>query len=182
VVLLTAYVGVQGRLYEMAALRVAGVPTGVLRRAVLREYRLLLGAPLLVGFLAGALGAVLMLPGVPLVTVGVTGGALTYRPGPGVLPVAIVDERAGFHARRPDGRPAAAPRDTGPATGGAAMIRRSIGTSGGSFDLPLCISIGSGKPNTCQGGKVGPASHRRPFVSSGGSDELVRRRTCAGRV
>ena len=57
------------------------MPPGVLRRAVLREYRLLLGAPLLVGFLAGAVGAVVMLPGIPLVTVGVTGGVLTYRPG-----------------------------------------------------------------------------------------------------
>jgi hypothetical protein len=96
VVLLTAYVGAQGRLYEMAALRVAGVRPGVLRRAILREYRLLLGAPLLVGFLAGVLGAVLMLPGVPLVTVGSTGGALTYRPGPGVLPVAVAVSVFGF--------------------------------------------------------------------------------------
>jgi putative ABC transport system permease protein len=96
VVLLTAYVGVRGRLYELAALRVAGVRPALLRRAVLREYRLLLGAPLLVGFLAGAVGALLMLPGVPLVTVGVPGGALTYRPGFGALPVAVVVSLLGF--------------------------------------------------------------------------------------
>jgi putative ABC transport system permease protein len=96
VVLLTAYVGAQGRLYEMAALRVSGVRPSVLRRAVLREYRLLLGAPLLVGFLAGAAGAVVMLPGVPLVTVGVTSPALSYRPGFGALPLAVGVSVAGL--------------------------------------------------------------------------------------
>jgi hypothetical protein len=63
---------------------------------VLREYRLLLGAPLLVGFLAGAVGAVVMLPGVPLVTVGVASPAISYRPGVGALPVAIVATALGF--------------------------------------------------------------------------------------
>ncbi len=96
VVLLTAYVGVRGRLYEIAALRVAGVRPAVLRRAVLQEYRLLLGAPLLVGFLVGAVGALLMLPGVPLVTVGTAGGALTYQPGFGALAVAVVVSLLGF--------------------------------------------------------------------------------------
>ncbi len=96
VVLLTAYIGVQGRLYEMAALRVSGVRPSVLRRAVLREYRLLLGAPLLVGFLAGAAGAVVMLPGVPLVTVGSTSDSLSYRPGLGALPVALAVTLLGF--------------------------------------------------------------------------------------
>jgi hypothetical protein len=96
VVLLTAYIGVRGRLYELAALRVSGVRPAVLRRAVLREYRLLLGAPLVVGFLAGAAGAVVMLPGVPLVTVGVANTALTYRPGLGALPVAMVVSVLGF--------------------------------------------------------------------------------------
>ncbi|MCW2642061.1 MAG: hypothetical protein JWP76_4367 [Dactylosporangium sp.] len=96
VVALTAYVGVRGRLYEMAALRMSGVRAGVLRRAVLREYGLLLGPPLLVGFLAGVAGAVVMLPGVPLVTVGVTSPAISYRLGVGVLPVAIVVSALGF--------------------------------------------------------------------------------------
>jgi putative ABC transport system permease protein len=75
---------------------VSGVRPSVLRRAVLREYRLLLGAPLLVGFLAGAAGAVVMLPGVPLVTVGSTSDALSYRPGLGALPVALAVMLLGF--------------------------------------------------------------------------------------
>src|SRR5262249_61039558 len=66
VVLLTAYIGVRGRRYEMAALRLSGVAPLVLRQAVLREYRLLLGAPALVGFLAGVAGAGGMLPRPPL--------------------------------------------------------------------------------------------------------------------
>ncbi|HEX6497710.1 MAG TPA: FtsX-like permease family protein [Micromonosporaceae bacterium] len=90
VVLLTAYIGADARLYELAALRVAGVRQAVLRRAVLREYRSLLGAPLVVGFLAGVGGALLMLPGIPLVTVGTPVGAVAYRPGPGALPVATL--------------------------------------------------------------------------------------------
>jgi hypothetical protein len=90
VVLLTAYVGVQGRLYELAALRVAGVRAGALRRAVLREYRALLLLPVLVGFAAGIAGALVMLPGIPLVTVGTPAGAVDYRPGIGALPVAAV--------------------------------------------------------------------------------------------
>jgi hypothetical protein len=36
------------------------------------------------------------------------------------------------------------------------MMMGSFGTPGGSFDLPVCRLIGSGKPNTCQGGKAGP--------------------------
>jgi hypothetical protein len=90
VVLLTAYVGVQGRGYELAALRVAGVPAKVLRRSVLREYRSLLFLPVLVGFVAGIAGALVMLPGIPLVTVGTPAGAIDYRPGIGALPVAAV--------------------------------------------------------------------------------------------
>ncbi len=90
VVLLTAYVGVQGRLYELAALRVAGVRRSVLRRAVFREYRALLGLPFVVGLAAGVLGALVMLPGIPLVTVGQPTGAFSYRPGLGALPIAVV--------------------------------------------------------------------------------------------
>jgi hypothetical protein len=89
VVLLTAYVGVQGRLYELAALRVTGVRARVLRRAVFREYRALLGLPLVVGLGAGVAGALVMLPGIPLVTVDQPAGAFTYRPGFGALPVAV---------------------------------------------------------------------------------------------
>ncbi|MGC9670193.1 hypothetical protein ACNTMW_27080 [Planosporangium sp. 12N6] len=95
VVVVTAYVGARARGYELAALRVAGVRTGVLRRAVLREYRLLLGVPLLVGLLAGVAGAAVMLPGLPLVTVG-TARAVGYRPALGVLPVALGVTVLGF--------------------------------------------------------------------------------------
>src|SRR6185437_12863629 len=96
VVLLTAYVGVQGRLYELAALRVAGVRRSVLRRAVFREYRALLGLPFVVGLAAGVLGALVMLPGIPLVTVGQPTGSFTYRPGAGALPVAIAVSLVGL--------------------------------------------------------------------------------------
>jgi hypothetical protein len=88
VVLLTAYVGVRARLYELAALRVAGVRAGQLRRAVFREYRALLGLPLVVGLAAGVLGAMVMLPGIPLVTVGVA-SPVALRLGMGALPVAV---------------------------------------------------------------------------------------------
>ncbi|MEV4131364.1 FtsX-like permease family protein [Dactylosporangium sp. NPDC049742] len=88
VVLLTAYVGVRARLYELAALRVAGVRSGQLRRAVFREYRALLGVPLVVGLGAGLLGAMVMLPGIPLVTVGVA-SPITWELGMGALPVAV---------------------------------------------------------------------------------------------
>jgi putative ABC transport system permease protein len=96
VVLLTAYVGVQARLYELAALRVAGVRRSVLRRAVFREYRALLGLPFVVGLAAGVLGALVMLPGIPLVTVGQPAGSFTYRPGLGALPVAVALSLAGL--------------------------------------------------------------------------------------
>ncbi|MFI5907076.1 FtsX-like permease family protein [Dactylosporangium sp. NPDC051541] len=89
VVLLSAYVGVRARLYELAALRVAGVRAGPLRRAVFREYRALLGLPLVVGLAAGIVGALVMLPGIPLVTAGAPAGSFTYEPGLGALPIAL---------------------------------------------------------------------------------------------
>ncbi|HET6213093.1 MAG TPA: FtsX-like permease family protein [Micromonosporaceae bacterium] len=88
VVLLTAYIGVDARLYELAALRVVGVRRRLLRRGVLREYAALLAMPLVVGFAVGAAGAVLMLPGIPLVTAGTPAGSLSWKPGLGALPVA----------------------------------------------------------------------------------------------
>jgi hypothetical protein len=88
-VLLTAYVGAQTRRYELAALRVAGVRPRVLRLGLLREYAHLIGLPFLVGLLAGVAGAVLMLPGIPLVTVGTATGEITYTAGFGALPVAV---------------------------------------------------------------------------------------------
>jgi hypothetical protein len=95
-VLLTAYVGAQARRYEFAALRVAGVRPKLLRRGLLREYGLLLGIPLAVGLLAGMAGAVLMLPGIPLVTVGTPLDEITYVPRIGVLPIAVAVTVAGL--------------------------------------------------------------------------------------
>jgi hypothetical protein len=88
-VLLTAYVGAQTRRYELAALRVAGIRPWVLRRGLLREYLHLIGVPFVVGLLAGVAGALLMLPGIPLVTVGTATGEITYTPSLGALPMAI---------------------------------------------------------------------------------------------
>ncbi|HET8641775.1 MAG TPA: ABC transporter permease, partial [Pseudonocardiaceae bacterium] len=96
VVVLTAYVGADARRYELAALRVAGVRRALLRWGVLREYGALLGLPLLVGFAVGATGAVLMLPGIPLVTVDRPAGDIGWRPGPGALPVALAVCLAGL--------------------------------------------------------------------------------------
>ncbi|HEY1485342.1 MAG TPA: FtsX-like permease family protein [Micromonosporaceae bacterium] len=78
VVLLGAYVGAGARIYEYAALKVAGVRPRVLRRAVLREYWTMLGITLVVGVAAGLGGAVLMLPSIPLVTVGQAVGTVPY--------------------------------------------------------------------------------------------------------
>ncbi|WP_432835900.1 FtsX-like permease family protein [Dactylosporangium sp. CA-092794] len=89
VVLLTAYIGVRARLGEFAALRMAGVRAGQLRRAVFREYRALLGLPLVVGLAAGIAGALVVLPGVPLVAVGTPAGSFSYEPSLGALPIAL---------------------------------------------------------------------------------------------
>jgi len=96
VVLLTAYVGAESRLYELAALRVTGVRRRVLRRGILREYAALLAMPLVVGFGVGAAGALLMLPGIPLVTVDRPAGDIGWRPGPGALPLAVAVTLAGL--------------------------------------------------------------------------------------
>jgi len=95
-VLLTAYVGAQNRRYEFAALRVAGVRPKLLRRGLIREYVLLLGIPLAVGLFAGMAGAVLMLPGIPLVTVGTPLDEINYVPRVGVLPIAVAVTVAGL--------------------------------------------------------------------------------------
>jgi hypothetical protein len=89
-VLLTAYVGAGTRRYEFAALRVAGVRPRVLRRSVRREYLTILGVPLVLGLAAGIAGAVIMLPGIPLVTTGAPVGEFSYEPGMGALPIAVV--------------------------------------------------------------------------------------------
>jgi hypothetical protein len=63
---------------------------------LLREYVHLLGLPVLVGLLTGVAGAALMLPGIPLVTVGTSLGEVTYQPGLGALPVAVAATLAGL--------------------------------------------------------------------------------------
>lgn len=88
-VLLTAYIGTGTRRYELAALRVAGVRPGVLRRGLLREYAHLLGVPFVVGLAAGVAGAVVMLPGIPLVTAGTSVGEVTLSPQVGALALAV---------------------------------------------------------------------------------------------
>jgi hypothetical protein len=95
-VLLTAYVGAQARRYELAALRVTGVRPMLLRRGLVREYAHLLLAPVLAGLLAGLAGAALMLPGMPVVTVGAALGELAYEPGPGALPAALAATAVGL--------------------------------------------------------------------------------------
>lgn len=96
VVALSGRIGIEHRLYELAALRVAGVRTGLLRRGLLREYAALLGWPLVVGFGTGLLAAALMLPGTPLVETGVPVPAPTYQPAFGALAVAAAVTAAGL--------------------------------------------------------------------------------------
>jgi putative ABC transport system permease protein len=95
-VLLTAYVGSGTRRYELAALNVAGVRRRTLRAGLLREYVHLLGLPFVVGLLAGGAGALLMLPAIPLVTVGTATGAITYTPSRGALPIAVAATAIGL--------------------------------------------------------------------------------------
>jgi hypothetical protein len=93
---LSTRVGAATRRSDLAALRLVGVPAALLRRAARREYTTLLGWPVLVGLAVGATTAVLMLPGVPLVEAGAAGGAPTYRPAVGALPVAVAATVAGL--------------------------------------------------------------------------------------
>ncbi len=90
VVLLGAFVGSEARVYEYAALKVAGVQPRLLRRALLREYRSTLGVAMVIGLAAGIGGAVLMLPGIPLVSVGGPVGDVPYGARMVALPFAIV--------------------------------------------------------------------------------------------
>jgi hypothetical protein len=78
-VLLDAYTGARWRRREISGLWVAGVLPSILRGALLREYRLLLGAPLLVGTAAGLGGAALILPAIPLAGTGDLAVAPEYR-------------------------------------------------------------------------------------------------------
>ena len=74
VVALSGSVQAPARRGDLAALRAAGVPEPLLRRALRREYAALLGWPLLVGTVAGAAIAGLTVPVIPLVETGVASG------------------------------------------------------------------------------------------------------------
>jgi hypothetical protein len=96
VVVLSTRLGAAGRRAERAALRVAGVPARVLRRAVRREYASLLGWPVLVGTGVGVASAALLLPAVPLVETGIVGPVPAYLPWSGALPLALLATVAGL--------------------------------------------------------------------------------------
>jgi hypothetical protein len=96
VVALSGRVGVESRRYELAALRVTGVRARLLRRALLREQAALVGWPLVIGAVTGVAAAAVMLPGIPLVQVGVLTTAVAYRPEMGALPVAVAATLAGL--------------------------------------------------------------------------------------
>jgi hypothetical protein len=87
---------VESRRYELAALRVTGVRARLLRRALLREQAALVGWPLVIGAVTGVAAAAVMLPGIPLVQVGVLTTAVAYRPEMGALPVAVAATLAGL--------------------------------------------------------------------------------------
>jgi hypothetical protein len=92
-VLLVARLGARERRHELAALRVTGVGARTLRRGVRREHLALLGLPVIVGFAVGLVSAFLMLPDMPLVSVGVVStpdwtpavGALLFAAAAGLL-------------------------------------------------------------------------------------------------
>lgn len=86
-VLLVARLGARERRHELAALRVTGVSARTLRRGVRREHLALLGLPVVVGFAVGLGSAFLMLPDMPLVTVGVV-ATPDWTPTAGALAVA----------------------------------------------------------------------------------------------
>ncbi|MGA8112172.1 MAG: hypothetical protein WCA46_00765, partial [Actinocatenispora sp.] len=89
-VLLGGYVGVRERLYDLAALHAAGIGGADLARAVRREYRILLGVPLLTGLLVGAASSVLLLPSLHLVTSNDSGAHRVYQLGPYWVPGAVL--------------------------------------------------------------------------------------------
>ncbi|MDI1459638.1 hypothetical protein QEZ54_01530 [Catellatospora sp. KI3] len=73
VLALSTRLGNRERRTELAALRVTGVRPATLRKGLRRERLAMLGLPLVVGAAVGVAAAALMLPGIPLVTVGTTG-------------------------------------------------------------------------------------------------------------
>jgi putative ABC transport system permease protein len=72
VLLLSLRLGARERRAELEALRATGVRAQAIRRAARRERFALLATPLILGLLTGVGSALLMLPGVPMVTANVT--------------------------------------------------------------------------------------------------------------
>ncbi|ASW56661.1 hypothetical protein CIK06_24640 [Plantactinospora sp. KBS50] len=87
--LLTASVGVRARIRELAALRTAGVARAVLRRSLRGEYASLFGLAILIGVPAGLVGAALLLPAIPLVSIDPEALRPAYRPTGWWLPGAL---------------------------------------------------------------------------------------------
>ncbi|MEV0394655.1 FtsX-like permease family protein [Polymorphospora rubra] len=96
VLLLGARVAAPDRLREMAALRLVGVPAVTLRRALRREYGMIIAVPLVMGLAAGLGGAALLLPAIPLVTFGPDALDPVYRLGSWWLPGAVAVLTAGL--------------------------------------------------------------------------------------
>jgi hypothetical protein len=96
VIALSSRVQLAARRYDLAALRVAGVPAGLLRRALWREYAALLGWPLLFGTVVGVATAALLLPGMPLVEAGLTGELAGIRPAWRAVPAAAIATGVGL--------------------------------------------------------------------------------------
>jgi hypothetical protein len=74
------------------------VPVAQLRRALRTEFRAVLGIPLLAGLVAGAVGAVLLLPVIKLVTATDAGVQRSYALGPFWLPGAVLAAAAAMVA------------------------------------------------------------------------------------
>ncbi|MEV0727227.1 FtsX-like permease family protein [Polymorphospora sp. NPDC050346] len=89
VLLLNIRVGARARLRDMAALRLVGVSRPAVRRALRREYTVVVAVPLVVGLLAGLGGAALLLPAIPLAEVGADALEPVYRVGAVWIPSAV---------------------------------------------------------------------------------------------
>ncbi|MFB6394504.1 FtsX-like permease family protein [Polymorphospora lycopeni] len=89
VLLLNIRVGARARLRDMAALRLVGVSRPALRRALRREYGVVVAVPLVIGLVAGLGGAALLLPAIPLAEVGPDALDPVYRVGAVWIPTAV---------------------------------------------------------------------------------------------
>ena len=101
-VLLTAYIGARARaLRARRAARRRRAAPGAAARAAARVRAPARPAVRRSGWPPAWPGAALMLPGIPLVTVGTAIGEITYEPGLGALPVAVAVTVVGCSSRSP---------------------------------------------------------------------------------